>query len=460
MFLGAVGGCRHSENFRWDERIEASDSQLTPPDKSEFNWALPSVAVYSYATPTVQSSELSIKDLSDRAQQALVEAVTKKGADADKIKDNLLKVLSLKSAGALPDAVVAGTFKRTLVTTVHKGWQAGPADRLIWTWVDIRPLNFAFEGYTVVATDNQTLNIEQVQNQTSASLQGQIGKTTSNTESLTTATPPTTQVLTDVLGRTLGVSASLSNQYGTSASINQQYVKLSADILPLELRIYRESERNQDVAGNTTISLTLRADPDLKRAGTQRVQKYPTQDNVMRVSKLKVFDDSGRFLRVTDVALDTVLMKMPIHCALLANVTLFYQYRRVLGDASSYLEGDHEVSYEAGSFNKEGVVVVPADAVRPPSFQVYIDGGGEFETVKIIDKAKRVLPVDFSTYEQAEYFASWLNNNFNAIRNGKRLKVGKQGSELVFDLPPKGAFLAQRIRDPSDIDQQCKEMEF
>lgn len=52
------------------------------------------------------------------------------------------------------------------------------------------------------------------------------------------------------------------NQYTTSADINQQYEKNSVDILPNFLRIYRENEHNLDVAGNTSISLSLLADPD------------------------------------------------------------------------------------------------------------------------------------------------------------------------------------------------------
>ena len=45
------------------------------------------------------------------------------------------------------------------MATVAKGLEWNPGDRMIWTRIFVQPINFAFAGYTVAATDNETVKI-------------------------------------------------------------------------------------------------------------------------------------------------------------------------------------------------------------------------------------------------------------------------------------------------------------
>jgi hypothetical protein len=78
--------------------------------------------------------------------------------------------------------------------------------------------------------------------------------------------------------------------------------------------------------------------------------------------------------------------------------------------------------------------------------------------LKIADQANHVLPVDFSTFEQAELFASWLNTNYGKTKGTNKLTIGKQGKTLVFDVPPAGPFQAQKVFESEEIESQCKDM--
>jgi hypothetical protein len=342
---------------------------------------------------------------------------------------------------------VEGSYNRTLVVTVTKGVDAAIGDRLVWTWIDIRPKNFTFDGYTVIATDNEVLNVEQIQNQTMASIQGQVGKTTSDTSATTTTTPPVSSVLTNVLGTSLGATANLSNQYTTSAAINQQYVKLGADIVPKELRIYHESERNLDVAGNTLIALTMQVNPE------QWVQPA-RQVDVQRVTKLTL-TQNGALAAPDKVSLEVTLEKSPPHCPLLADVTMLYELRHVVDNARSYVEGDQEVQFQKNSTRLEGVEIAPADAVRKPSWRIY--GAGDpyrLHPIKISDVFEELLPLDFSTYEQARDFAVWMNHNAALFKTDKPVKIGTAGLELSSGgagIPfPRGDYYADGFRDPAE----------
>ncbi len=257
-------GCEHGENYRWSS---ASQPRFTPtltaPASQFGSWEDPSVSVYSFPTPTLGPPETALRDLSDQGQAALINAYAARAATADDLRALLARPFKAPAAGPSGESAstAEGIYKRTLVANVTEGWAASPGDRLVWTWIHVRPVNFVFDGYTVIATDNQVLNIEQITNATTVGVNGTLGQTGSDTSTTNTAGTPVSSVLSRVAGSSAGLAGSLSNTNTTTAAINQQYVKLGADIIPTELRIYRESERNQDVAGNTLISLTMRLDP-------------------------------------------------------------------------------------------------------------------------------------------------------------------------------------------------------
>jgi hypothetical protein len=448
-------GCEHAENYRWNAESHPDFTPtLTPPTttQSDFRgWVYPSVSVYSFATPAPTAGDAGLRDLSDRGQAALIEAMTKAGAKPDDIRDMLSKPLKARSAPAEGVATVEGAYKRTLVANVTKGWSAAPGDRLVWTWVDIRPLNFVFDGYSVIATDNQVLNIEQVTNATTASLTGSLGKTGSDTSTTNTAGSPVSSILSNVASTTAGVSGSLSNVYTTTASINQQYVKLGADIVPSELRIYRESERNLDVAGNTLIALTMRIDP------TKWHDLSP--DQTQRVAKLDLVTDDGKFRTPDDVTFEVGLNKAPPRCPLLARVVLYYQIRRTK-DGRSYVEGQQDARYTQRQFDAGEVTIVSADDVSKPSWRIY-PRTMSTQALKVMDIFGAPGWLDFTSYEQARNFAEWLNHNSAAYVGKMSAPIGKAGLVLTTGINDQalfaGPYFAERYVDPN-VEAKCVKM--
>ncbi|WP_294271945.1 hypothetical protein [uncultured Sphingomonas sp.] len=449
-----LAGCAHPENYRWSDQAPPQFvGTPRPPTDSAFNvWDTPAVSVYSFPTATPTTPDITLRDLSDRGQAALIQAMTAAGADPTGIRDALLKAPKPKTE-ATEDAVnVEGAYKRTLVANVTKGWNAVPGERLVWTWIDVQPVNFAFEGYTVIATDNQLLNIEQITNATTASANASLGKTGSETTATTTAGTPVSKVLTDVAGSTAGVGGTLSNTYTTTASINQQYVKLGADIVPGELRIFRESERNLDVAGNTLIALTLKLAPTKWRG--------VGMETSLRVSKQTLAKPDGSLNDPADVTFELMQNQAPPRCALQAIVILHYQTRRPR-DGRSYVEGEQTVTYARASTVPAVVDVVPADEVRKPAWRVYakaspkiaLHASGPFETD---------LPIDFASYEQARNFVIWLMRMGPKVLGKNEPVIGKTGLRLTSGISDQplftGDYFVKRVEDPANLATGCAGM--
>jgi hypothetical protein len=238
-------------------------------------------------------------------------------------------------------------------------------------------------------------------------------------------------------------------------------VKLSADIDPKELRIYRESERNLDVAGNTLISLSLQVDPSKWTDVTAQVK-------VHRVTKL-VVTDKGAFLDPDKITIEAPLEVAPPPCPLQAKVTLLYQLRRPTGNARSYVEGEQNADYinSRVPLTGEGKIIdlVPADAVRPPSWQVFGQNDAKLP-LGATDLFSQEQPLDFSTYEQARDFAVWLNQPsvqaWFSKNPAKGLALGTEGLKLAIDpVAQKGPFGAAVFRPfagDAERNQKCAAM--
>ena len=475
ILASAVGlaGCEHAENYRWAR--EQFDSPATQRPALVLPAGSPlaalkdtSIQVYSFPTPADPKPTTSVKDLSDRGQAALIEALSHPAAAADKLSS-----LSKPLGGGDPDvenaATLDETFKRTLVATVTKGFDAKPGDRLVRTWIVVRPRNFVFQNYSVVATDNETLNIEAITNQTTASASATLGDTASRT-STSTVTPPSgstvptlTTVLAKVLGTSAGLTGGLSNQYTTSATINQQYVKLSADIRPDELRIYRESERNLDVAGNTLVALTLRTVPEAwhdtaREVDTQRVTGLTLVEAGKLIDPDKInHDDKKPNLKVG-------LEKSAPRCPLVADVSLLFETREVKKNARSYVEGQQSAAYVRKATTPRTVELVSGDDVRKASWRIY--GGHDPQSahpLKLDDPFSQTLPLDFSSYEQARAFTIWLKVNYDKwISQKARLALGVGGLSLYSgdDALPllQPPYEARPFRDDVALPTHCQDM--
>jgi hypothetical protein len=363
--------------------------------------------VHQHSPPKDPAPSLTIKDYSDRGQETLIDRLTRRGAKPDEIRAALAKPITSRSANASDPSITPKQelyrFDRNLVATVTKGLAAKPGERLMWTWILIKPVNFEFTGYTVVATDNQSLNVEHIQHQTTTQVQGQVSATV----------PGPAKVSPSLTG-------SVTNEYTTSADIAQEYEKLGVDILPRFLRIYRESERNLDVAGNTLISMSILADPSF----VVNSKVNPTT-RIIRATNLKVTKD-GTALPPKDASFDVEIIKSPLHCPLRAQVRLIYQIRKINANERSYVEGEQRVRIEQHASDWGSVDVVSADDVVPGSFGIF---DTERIAIHVTTPNGERLPLAFVDYETARAMANWMNVQHVS-------SIGKTGLQLTLGGSP------------------------
>lgn len=433
--LGAINGCQHPEDNRWSGRAEyvigdeVKEALAEGRAAMHTDWGEPQVAVYAFATPAkaAAAAPSSIKDLSDHGQAALVQAMARPGTAGNLLQ----KVMTGSNAGTGSASGATPTtepnrFDRTLVATVTKGLSARPGDRLMWTWLLVKPINFRFTGYTVLATETGTLDIEHIEHVTSTSLQGTLSATVP--AGAATVNP--------------SVTGSVTNQGTSSAEINQQYVKSGVDIVPGFLRIYRESERNLDVAGNTLISLSVVTDSD-------KYHDPATPVLVLRASNPSL-SKNGRPLPPSEASLDIELVKSPPHCPLLAQVRLVYQLRRITGNERSYLEGAQRVSIEQHATPwTRATEIVSADDVQPALWQIF---DNRRIPVEVRTRNREVLPLALSDYETARDVANWMTVTRAAA-------IGKPGLTLTLGgdpMPgPYPRLAAERVTDPPNQPEIC-----
>jgi hypothetical protein len=259
-----------------------------------------------------------------------------------------------------------------------------------------------------------------------------------------------------VAGSSAGVSANLSHQRTTSATINQQYTRLNVDIVPEEMRIYRESERNLDVSGNYLVSLTARVDPS---RWAQDRDLGPAQSFTLRVTKLGLLRSNGSVRTPGDLQIEAQLHLAPPACPLRAHVYLLYELRRVTDNARSYVEGEQGAVYERRRYDGGEVEIVPAAVVRQASWQIL----GRGQPIMLRDALGRILPIDFASYEQAESFARWLDRHAAQLRGRSTLAVGSAGLALYAGdetlALPSGPYIAEMVRAPDYLPRQCAVMD-
>lgn len=388
----SLSGCPHPENQRWADTpnyvVDGKVAEVLKDVKTatEIDWSKPQVNVYSHASPPKDEPNLSIKDISDRGQAAFIEAMTRPNIKPDDFRSILAKPFASDSQISLTPKKIHNVFNRTLVATVTKGLDAKPGDRLMWTSILIKPNNFSFGGYTVFATDNQVINIEHVQDQTTNSIQGQV--------SATLPSPAQPNV---------GITTKYENQYTTSADINEQYTKNSVDILPNYLRIYRESERNLDVAGNTLIDLSAIIDP--KKWHKTANGATPIESRVLLASNPDL-RKNGKLLAPKDANIDLTLVLSSPHCPLTAQVSMIYQMREIISHRDSYQEGEQEVEIKKNATPWKNVEIVSADEVHPSTWEIISDK----DKIPIMAQTANgeTLKLAFSDFETAFEVAEWM----------------------------------------------------
>ena len=422
--------------------LGCSDKPMPPPLQ---NWNKPHVAVYSVAG--ARHPLPTLRDLGDRGQAKAIELLAKSQALEGKSWTQLRDALSDSGAGLGEKDPFQ--FDRILVATVAKGASWNPGDRMMWTRVFVQPVNFSFAGYTVAATDNETVKVTSIESTNSRKFSADIGLTVPGLE-----------------GPKANAGPSREQSVKTTSDIRAQYEKLGIDIMPKFLRIIRESETGGDVVGNTTLSLSIvtdaltiqkrfpsdeshtdpiddgvvllvtathldgdgpedgvkqPADNDRGRGKTRvckgrradlnsqvvtRSARWSRHSGMDCLQQRSPTDDRDHPLHVVGQNVEahlgadplqrpgqevpppiTVLPQVPVpHCALRARVWMLYEERQVDSGRDSYDESRQAVSLLRDAVNKEDVEVMGTDEVSPAVWSIEI-----CDKKKCDEKEKRPL---------------------------------------------------------------------
>jgi hypothetical protein len=381
-----------------------------------FDWNKPHVSVYSiegapHSLPT-------LRDLGNRAQAKAIDLLEQNAASEGRSLIELRDALD-DSEGAASGEKDPFRFDRVLVATVAKGASWDPGDRMVWTRVFVQPINFSFAGYTVAATDNETVKVTSVEATNSRKLSADIGLTIPGLEGPKASLGPTRE-----------------QSVKTSSEVDAQYEKLGVDITPNFLRVIRESETGGDVVGNTTISLTTVTDAlTIQKKSTN--EKLPTQpigdDLVLLVTGTHLDRDTASPQDDTKQPVDAdkkrtpspidVLPQIPVpHCALRATVWMLYEWREVNKGRESYDESHQEVTLRRDAEDKADVDIMSADEVSPAVWSLE---KCENDRCKDGDENRNPLratvrngplqwrKVVFTDYGVAVKLAHWLRTNEN-----------------------------------------------
>lgn len=224
---------------------------------AKHDWTYPSVSVYSIAYTPPAPAALSLKDLSDNGQAHAIDFLLKK-MDATRgdrktnkasLPDDPQTTLHglIAAISAQSDAMRVDPYRanRVLIATVAKGLNTQPGDRILWTRIFVKPINFRFAGYSVVASDKYVVKIATVENTTQTKLT--VKAASPGIDGVSVGSPE--------------LSKETDRSQKTTADINQAYENLGVDIHPDFMRIIRESAKDGDVAGNMTVQLSMVTDP-------------------------------------------------------------------------------------------------------------------------------------------------------------------------------------------------------
>jgi hypothetical protein len=340
---------------------QVKDESIRPkrPD-----WTKPTLAVYSVPTIKTPHPLPTLRDLGDHGQAHVIDFLTKNLALKPQSWAILQEALmdSSESAGRERDPF---QFDRILVATITKGTNADPGDRMVWTRAFVEPINFKFVGYTVAATENETLKVTSVEATKSRKLSADIGLTIPGFE-----------------GSKASLAPSNEHTVKTTSEITAQYEKLGIDITPNFLRIIRESGTGGDVVGNATVSLAVVTDPRNIRklaprededALNARVEKFRSDDEIrLWVTRVHLEED-GVFNQKNKQLPMTVLPQAPIpHCPLMARVWMLYEQRLINTGREYYDESRQTVTLLRDADEKKDVEVVSADDVSPAVWSIQI----------------------------------------------------------------------------------------
>jgi hypothetical protein len=315
-----------------------------------------------------------------------------------------------------------------LVATVTRGTDWNPGDRMAWTRVFVQPINFSFAGYTVAATENDTLKVTSVEATRTQEFSADLALT-----------------IPGVKGPKATVGPSDEKTVKSSSDVTAQYEKLGIDIKSDFLRIIRESEAGGHVLGNTLISLSVVTDPATIRKSFPTDQKSFSADQVnAEITDKVVLQVTATHLQEEEAgageAVDPITYSpqaWPPHCPLLARVWMLYQERQIQGDDwKYYAEAQQKVSLRREVESPKDVELLGADDVSPAVWHLKIipvkaavpNSAGDPAAKESGQLLQATSPegdprdLVFTDYGQASALAHWLRTK-NPTRSDDPVRI-------------------------------------
>jgi hypothetical protein len=424
-------------------RIAASESSNDelPTRAASLDWRQPHVAVYSVPNIRAHHPRPTLLDLGDDGQAHVIDFLTKNIANEPRSWAKLREAL-MDSDDVSTGEKDPFQFERILVATVSKGADWDPGDRMVWTRVFVQPINFSFAGYTVAATENETVKVTSVEAASTRKLAADLDVSVPGLEGVKASLNPTDE-------RTVK----------TTSDVTAQYEKLGIDIMRDFLRIVRESEKGGDAVGNTKVALSIVTDPSTIRKKTPRdVGKKPIgEEVVLLVTGTHLGDDGSPDPDKTRPPI-VVLPQAPIpHCPLKARVWMLYERRLIDGGREYYDESKQTIHLLRDAEGKKDVEVVTADDVSPAVWLIQIlpkPGNGTEESSEAkflgahvdtkgahvdentneghVDENMKFRDLVFTDYGQASKVAHWLRTNPGATVNNLKFNYPATASLVPF----------------------------
>jgi hypothetical protein len=381
----------------------------------QMDWSHPHLAAYSIAAPTPPHPHPTIRDLGDNGQAHAIDFLAKYPASEKQSWKQL--------ENALTDERDIGSgekdpfrFDRILVATVAKGTDWDPGDRMMWTRVFVEPINFSFAGYTVAATENETVKLTSLEATNTKKISAEIGL-----------------AIPSLDGAKATLTPSSEQTEKTTSDINAQYEKLGIDIMPTFLRIIRESETGGNAVGNTLVSLSVVTDPiTIQRRYPKDKDKPPLGDDVvLQVTGIHLEDETHEL--DGEHASITVLPQAPVpHCALRARIWMLYEQRHIDKGREHYEESRQTVSFMRDADEQRDVDFVSPDDVSPAVWSIQVVEKSDSKPTSIIkvlgahlengDASSLPRELVFTDYGQASKLAHWIRTTHQG-----RIK------QLIFD---------------------------
>lgn len=134
----------------------------------------------------------------------------------------------------------------TLVFSVAKSETYHPADRIVRLSIEMWPAEgYEFESYKIAATQLQTTSIGTLDHKVENTMSGSINPT-----------------LAGIVKGAFTAQAGTDQTTDAQTTISSQTINQGIDITPDELRIFRESDRGADLAGNILLNLAIAGKAD------------------------------------------------------------------------------------------------------------------------------------------------------------------------------------------------------